>query len=36
MNVEVPEHFVRAPATEEANFVSVDLGAEEGHRATRS
>ena len=37
LNVEVPEHFIRVPATEEeANFVGVDLGAEEGHGTTRS
>ncbi len=36
LNVEVPEHFVRAPATKEANFVGVDLGTEEGHGTTQS
>ena len=32
LNVEVAEHGIRAPATDEANQIGVDLGAEEGHR----
>ena len=30
--MEVAEHGIRAPATDEANQIGVDLGAEEGHR----
>ena len=32
--MEVAEHGIRAPATDEANKIGVDLGVEEGHRPT--
>ena len=33
LNVEVTEHFVRAPTAEETNLISVNFGAKEGHGA---
>jgi hypothetical protein len=33
LHVKVAQHFVRAPPTEEANFVRVDRSAQEGHGA---
>ena len=32
LDVEIAEHRIRAPATDEANKIGVDLGTEEGHR----
>ena len=31
--VQVPQHFITAPATDKLNFVTVDVGAEESHGA---
>ena len=31
LDMEVAEHGIRAPATDEANKIGVNLGAEEGH-----
>jgi hypothetical protein len=36
LDMEVPEHFIGAPATDESDNVSVDLGAKEGHCASRT
>ncbi len=36
LNVEVTEHFVRAPTAEETNLISVNFGAKEGHGTTGS
>ena len=36
LDVEIAKHGIRAPATDEANEVGVDLGAEESHGAARA
>ncbi len=34
LNVEVTEHFVRAPTADEMNLIGVNIGAKEGHGIT--
>ena len=36
LDMQVAEHFIRPPTTNEANAVRVDLGAQEGHGTRRS
>ena len=33
LHVEVAQHFVRAPATEQTNDITVDMGTKESHGA---
>jgi len=33
LDVEVPEHLIRAPPAKQADFISIDIGTKEGHGA---